>query len=127
MKKRFSIKLPSFKIPNFFGKITSDPVLLSSPQPSQLIHTPLDLDISLNWNGGAEIGSPSWKVALDPVGISFPNPKLYRGVKLQLLRGDGVSTGFSFDKSSSRHFFILEKPPGTERFSLKFMVTNKFS
>lgn len=78
----------------------------------------------MSWDGSVEYGSEEigWKVKLSPVGLNVTNARLLAREGLQVLRGDDGETGLSFDKSSSRHFFIIGKSLSSTKFQLQFEV-----
>ncbi len=123
----FSLKFPSFKLGSkwkktLYGNLRVPPVELPSPQPSIQVHPSLnDLQLSLQWNGEASFELPGWKLSASLPSFELTSPKLLHANGLQLLRGEDGEIGFSFDKNSTRHFFVLGKP-SSPKFSLKFKV-----
>ena len=82
---------------------------------------------ALRWDGQVEYGSEEngWKIKIIPT--TFPistssDRQLILRHGLQLLRSTDYECGLSYDKSSSRHFFIFGKSPSSTRFALQFEV-----
>jgi hypothetical protein len=97
-------------------------VKLSHPQPSILPHPSLGgIKVSLSWESVVAFEGPDWKLSATP-SLSISSPQLIQGEWLQLLRGEDGEIGISFDKGSSRHFFLLGSVP-SPKFSIKFKAS----
>lgn len=97
-------------MPILYGRGEANLAPVAAGHPSVEAHPSLNrLEVALAPNGEVNFGNPTWKVKLAPVGLDLANPKLYRRDGLQLLRGDDVETGLSFDKDTTRHFFFFGK------------------
>lgn len=58
--------------------------------------------------------------------MSLSSPQLLHGDGLQLLKAEDGEIGLSFDKKSTRHFFLLGKSLNSPKFSLTFKVSSLF-
>jgi hypothetical protein len=110
-------KFPSFKpstswLALLYGKAVAALSALAHGQPAKHNHPALnDLEVTLVADGTVEFGNPTWKVKLSPQNFSLTAPKLFKNDGVQLLRAEDGETGLSFDKTSSRHFFLFGKQP----------------
>ena len=110
----FAGKFPNFKLskswlPILYGHSGANLAPVAGGHPTLESHPSLNgLEVALAENGEVEFGNSSYRVKLS-VNFDVPSPKLYRRDGLQLLRGDDVETGLSFDKDTTRHFFFFGK------------------
>lgn len=106
---------------SLYGDVSVAPVEVPHGQHAAHSHPSLDLNVGLTWDGAASFDAPDWKLNVVPA-WSLSAPKLHKGEGLHLLRGDDGEIGISFDKNSSRHFFLLTKAPASPKFSLHLKV-----
>jgi hypothetical protein len=100
-------------------------VKLPHLQPSIHAHPGLHgINVSLGWDSEVSFDGPDWKLTAVPL-FTINAPQIHHGDWLQLLRGEDGEIGISFDKNSSRHFFMLTNLSGP-RFSIKFKVPSLF-
>ncbi len=62
------------------------------------------------------------KIKLAPVNFSLSNAKLNKGESVQIVRGEAIEVGISYDGNSLRHYFFFGKNPVAQKFSLKLTV-----
>lgn len=124
----FSLKFPHFQLSgawkkSLYGGAKSEPVELPQGQLSLHVHPSLgDLNVGLSWDGAASFDAPGWKLGVSPIGFTLASPKLFRADGLHLLQSEDGEIGISFDKNSSRHFFLIAKSLPSLKFSLHLNV-----
>ena len=124
----FALKFPTFKLSSgwtksLYGDLNTPAVKLPHLQPSIHAHPSLNgIKVGLSWDSVASFEGPTWKLSAVP-SMSIISPQLHQGEGLHLLRGDDGEVGISFDKHSTRHFFVLTNLP-SPRFSIKFKVSD---
>lgn len=122
------MKFPGFKLSkswkkSLYGSAKVSPVEVPQGELSVHTHPSLGgLNVSLSGGGLASFSGPDWKLGVSPVGLSLVYPKLLHGDGLHLLQGEDGELGISFDKHSSRHFFLIGKSLQSPKFTLQFMV-----
>lgn len=96
-----------------YGSPDLPPVELPQGQVCLHAHPFLNLTVGLSLAGVASFTAPDWKLLAVPT-FSLSYPKLLRAEGLHLLRADDGEIGLSFDKTSSRHYFFIGRPPGLQ-------------
>lgn len=127
----FSAKFPAFRLnKSWLTTLYGPDNATLSPVTQSFVHQDLPslngLKVGLLTSGEVEFGTPGWKIKFLP-SFSLTNAKLLSRPGLQVLRGDDGETGISFDKGSSRHFFVFLKAPTSQTFSLALEVFSVYS
>lgn len=107
----------------------SSPALSPVPNnlPSVQPHPSLNgIKVGLAVDGAVNFESADWKFGVSPPSLALSSPQLLHGEGLQLLKVDDGEIGVSFDKKSTRHFFLFGKSLNASKFSLSFKVILKF-
>ncbi len=124
----FSLKFPSFKLSSawrksLYGDLKIAPIEVPHGEFAIHVHPHLNnINVGLSLDGTADFSGPDWKLHVASLQFSVTTPTLYKGDGLHLLRGEDGEIGISFDKNSTRHFFLLGKAPSLPEFSLQFKV-----
>lgn len=90
-------------------------------QPSSSVSLP-NFDCSLSRNGELEyVSAAKWKLSFVPP--AFPNAELVKSEHFVALRSTESEIGFSFEKDSAKHFFVVGVALQVPKFTLKLKVS----